>query len=430
MKTVLRDVKTASQMMRRYYRAVKETMRAMAGYLPSMKSWETRKMLARHIWLDAMHADMLRSRTLDLRYPRVDVDEDSDAHLIKLLHQLPNAATDEQFVAGIYRVIKPALLAAFKTYMHNSDPLDDAPSHLYLQRIINELEQQQTDFETIRTSTGKAFADTRWETFLHSVLAASGGIDGLDLDPGEKYIPFLSRALYQLPEEGARDESWEPAVMQVPPRLPDNWIEHRIWVAIDHANEVWASETAAALIWEYDNKPWNLYYEAARCYDEMRHAMMGEARLASMGLQIGIDYPMVPDHWRTFRQRGIGALLLLLHGLEQRGPLHKSKLKQELFAVHDFDGAQDCDYDWADESGHITYGLSWLKSVFPGWQKLQIIEETNKLLAEWREWIERHHHEGTHGYAVFLSRIEAKAKLLKTEQSDTQVVFQPTVVTK
>ncbi|NOU73745.1 DUF455 family protein [Paenibacillus sp. LMG 31458] len=411
---LLRDVETASQMMRRYYCTVKETMRAMAGYLPTMKNWQAKKMLARHIWFDAMHADMLRSRTLDLRYPRVDVDNQSDSNLIRFLRHLPTAQSDEQFLVHIYYVLKPLLVEAFKDYMKETDPLDDAPSHAYLKRIVMELEEQLQEAAPLLDNLVKYTPELENSNkeFI-DLFARCGAVHGPDRDNGFIY----PEKRYELPLEGGRDSSWEPAVMQVPPRDPQNSLEQRLWIAIDHANEVWACETAAAVIWEYEDMKWDLYYGAARwTYDEMRHAMMGEQRLKELGFEMGIDVPMVPDHWRAFRDRGILSIVLLLHGLEQKGPLHKSKLRNELFAVNDLNGAQDCDYDWADESNHISFGLSWIKAIRPEWDKERIMEETQQIVTEWVEWIQHRHESGTHGYEKFMERIEAKSQKITDNQ--------------
>lgn len=417
-KVIFRDVNTASEMMRRYYRIVKESMRGMAGYMVKMQSWPAKKMLAKHIWLDAAHADWLRARALELRYPRVDVDEDSDRQLIRVLDKLPTAASDGEFLTYVYAVIKPALLASFRTYLLESDPLDDAPSHTYLSRIVPELELELAEYEAVVLATNLSSSSEEMAT-MTNLMSACGGIEGPDHDPGTSgFEAYFSRPDYHVPSEGGREPSWEPAIMQVPPRSPNNMIERRIWIAIDHVNEVWAAETPCALIWEYKNMPWHLYFNAARwCYDEMRHAMMGEQRLASMGFRIGIDYPMVPDHWRTYSDRGLGSLLLLLHGLEQKGPLNKARMKQVLAEHNDFEGSQDCDYDWADESGHISFGLAWIKALYPDWSKEKIMSETQEIVGDWSAWIARYHQEGLHQYDKFMERIEARVEVLLQQES-------------
>jgi len=407
--TTIRDVETASRLMRRYYRFVRETMRAMAGYLPAAHHWPAKQMLARHLWMDAQHADMLRSRTLDLRYPRVDVDDQADEHLIQVLAALPCAASDEHFLAAVYCVIKPLLREAFLRYLTESDSLDDAPSHIYLKRILAEMDEELREFDTVWLAMPKLEASSaaEWSDLVRNAVVDCGGTDGPDGELKAAGLVLTAHSLYSLPVEGGRDMTWKWAYMQVPPRPAETDNEKRVWAGIDHANEIWAGETAAALIWEYAKMPWSLYLEASRwCFDEMRHAAMGVQRMESWGFRTGIDYPMVPDHWRMFRGRGIGALLLLLHGLEQKGPLNKAHLKKILGQAGDIDSAQDCDYDWADESGHISYGLNWIKAVYPQWSKEKIMEQTKQIVEEWWEWIDQQHRNGSHQYKEFMHSID------------------------
>ena len=46
----LQSVEQASALQRRLYRTIRETMRAMAGRISGVASWEAKKLLARHIW--------------------------------------------------------------------------------------------------------------------------------------------------------------------------------------------------------------------------------------------------------------------------------------------------------------------------------------------------------------------------------------------
>src|SRR6185436_12683368 len=135
----LQDVEQASALQRRLYRTVRETMRAMAGRICGVASWEAKKMLARHIWLDAEHADALRQRVLELRFPRVDVDLDADKGLIAVLAKLPSTHSDAEFLGGVYRVIKTVVLESLQRYLKQSDPLDDSPSHRAMRSIVREL---------------------------------------------------------------------------------------------------------------------------------------------------------------------------------------------------------------------------------------------------------------------------------------------------
>jgi len=409
----LQDVEQASALQRRLYRTLRETMRAMAGRISGVANWEAKKLLAHHIWLDAEHADALRSRVLELRFPRVDVDLAVDRSLMLLLEKLPSTLSDAEFLGGIYQVIKPAVLDALERYLHGSDPLDDAPSHRALRIVIAELNTQLVEFHTWWNSIPLAEREAAapWRAWLLDALAHAGSVFGCDsgLELLER-AGFSDRPRYAIPVIPARDPRWLPAVTQVPPRPPRTPQEQQVWIAIDHVNELWACELPAAFIWHHDHLPWLLYRETARwAYDEMRHAQMGERRLLAYGFELGVDVPMVPDHWVGVGARGgLEAMLFVVHGLEQGGPKWKAQLKSDLWKMGDPYSAQDCDYDWADEAGHIRYGQAWLKALFPELPKSEIIRRTQEEVELWKEWIAEKHRSGQHGYDGFLERIEAK----------------------
>jgi len=409
----LQEVEQASALQRRLYRTVRETMRAMAGRLSGVANWEAKKLLAHHVWLDAEHADGLRQRVLELRFPRVDVDVNVDRALLAVLGHLPSTLSDAEFLAGVYGVIKPAVLEALDRYVQQSDALDDAPSHRLLRVIRTELQQQLQDFADLWAGFPEEERTKAepWANWTREALAEAGGVFGHDTGQPLRSRPGLSdRARYAIALEPKRDPRWLPAVTQVPPRPPRTPQEQQVWVAIDHVNELWASEVAGALIWHHEGLPWRLYRDAARwTYDEMRHAMMGERRLLAYGFEIGVDLPMVPDHWRGVGGRGgLEALLLVVHGLEQGGPAWKAQLRRELWQMGDPYGAQDCDYDWADEAGHIRYGQDWIKALFPTLPKSEVIARTQHEVEAWKEWIAEKHRTGQHGYDAFLPRLEAK----------------------
>lgn len=409
----LQDVEQASALQRRLYRTIRETMRAMAGRICGVTNWEAKKLIARHIWLDAEHAEAIRTRVLELRFPRVDVDLNVDMALLAVLVKLPSTNSDTEFLAGVYRVIKPAVLDAVERYLRQSDALDDAPSHRALRLVAEELREQLREFETLwrHFNTEERNNSEDWITWLKAALSEAGGIFASDSGrPLLVRTDLSDRARYEIPLMPKRDPRWLPAVTQVPPRPPRTPQEQQVWVAIDHVNELWACELAAALIWHHENMSWSLYRNTARwAYDEMRHAEMGERRLQRYGFEVGVDVPMVPDHWMGVAARGgMEAMLFVVHGLEQGGPKWKAQLKSELWAMGDPYSAQDCDYDWADEAGHIRYGQDWIQALFPNMSKEEVIKRTQREVQAWKGWIAEKHHTSQHGYDEFMKRIKAK----------------------
>jgi len=219
----LHSVEEASALQQRLYQTGRETMRAMTGRISGVAAWKAKKLLARHIWIDAEHADALRRRVLELRFPRVDVDVDVDRALLAVLAKLPSTHTDAEFLAGVYRVIKPAVIECMEAYLRRSDPLDDAPSHRLMRGMLMELHEELEAFGSVwtRFSEAERAATAPWETWLRDALAHAGGIFGADSGaPLLERTGFCDRPRYRIPIPPKRDPRWLPAVTQVPPRPP------------------------------------------------------------------------------------------------------------------------------------------------------------------------------------------------------------------
>ena len=282
------QVENASLQLRRIYRVMRETIRAMSGYIAQASRMQTKRLLAKHAWIDSTQADVIRQRVVELRYPRVDVDDGIPAPWLDLLSFLPRASNEAEFLKGIYRVVKPRIRKAIEEYLESTDEIDDAPSHLYLPRFLPELDQQieEAEEEIARYSNEDETAENAWVAYLNNAFDALGGLalSSLENTPHEllQCPGITDRIPYRVPDIPRRDPSFENAVMQVAPRAPRNDVESRVWLAIDHANESWAGELPSSLIWEYPNISWELLRDSTRwAYDELRHAMMGERRLCS-----------------------------------------------------------------------------------------------------------------------------------------------------
>lgn len=412
----IRDVEVASLQLRRVYRVMRETMCAMSGRMLAAPRLETKRLLGRHAWIDSLHADALRKRVLELRYPRVDVEDGMPTSWLHLLAMLPRTRHEAEFLAGVHRVVKPRILRALQSYLDGSDEIDDAPTQLILNRIIPEIAEEIAEAEEeIGHHTGPEQHDAaEWAKYLGEAFDALGGFELASLDNTPPVVlerrGFNDRPAFELPKIPARDPSYEPAVMQVAPRPPANDVESRVWQGIDHSNETWAAELPAALIWKYGaTASWDLLRDSARwAYDELRHAMMGERRMREWGFRPGIDFPIVSDHFAALAEGGyqLEDVLLLLHALELGGPKWKAYLVKEFDKVGDKKSSVDCDYDWADEAGHIKVGLDWTRLLFPKMTKAQVIERHNALKQYWADWMKKRHADGTHGYGKFLPRME------------------------
>ncbi len=85
---------------------------------------------------------------LELRYPRRDVDRKYDADVLAFMAEIAKATDPQEFIAGVYGVVLPALVASYQAYLERTDPLDDAPTVYRLRHILLD---KQAQIEQMRT---------------------------------------------------------------------------------------------------------------------------------------------------------------------------------------------------------------------------------------------------------------------------------------
>lgn len=416
-----RSVDDAARQLKRLYLTERETMRALGAKQLSVANWELKAITPRHLWHDSRHADTLRERVLELRYPRRDVEVGHDPELTAFLDYLTRAQSDAEFAFGIYGVVKPALIAAYRDYLAQADELNDAPSIYHVSHILID-EQQHLD-QIIPVLNGlpkdEVAAAQPWIDGLQAHLAAIGGILG-DGPKGE--IPadprYANRPPYELPSRAVRDPRFSPAVVESPGRPSTSQREQQVWYAIDHANEVWAAEVPGAFMWHFRDMPWTFYTDVARwSYDEMRHSLTGIRRLDAWGFEMGVDYPMVGDPYHAILEKGGGLLevLALLYFFEKDAPANRQKTRKTFSAMEDAASTQDTDYDWADEAIHLRYGYTWLQHLL-GPDKERMNEVVASAGEMWDTWLADRWQRGEDGYGPFMERIDAK--IAAAEQAD------------
>lgn len=411
------SVDESANFLKRLYYVEREVMRTLGGYLVSVHSWELKKVLPRHFWQDSLRADALRSRVLELRYPRRDVDQDQDPLLQKFLTMLIRCQTDAELIQGVYCVTKKWLCEAYEYYLVNTDPLDDGPTTEFMFRFPGEIHQQLKEIQAgYHTPFDKG---SSWEVTLEAYVKGMGGLLGigdgsLSIIELEAWNALTQRPDYQAPKVPHTDERFGSAAYHMPPREANNFLEDQVWRGINHINEMWAVEVPALLCWAWNDMPWDFYLDTTRwAYDECRHTMMGEERLKAWGFELGIDVPRVSDHYISQSEHGEIALLSLLHAFECGAPAHKSKLRDEFRNEGDTSSSQDFDYDWADESIHMLYGHKWMMHLFNN-DLDQVEDAKEEALDRWSSWLENQHKQWD--YQPYLERIEWKIKQIEAKR--------------
>lgn len=408
------DVDHSASLLKRLYLTEREQMRVLGGHHIGIESWVAKNQLPRHWWVASRHADSLRERVLELRYPRRDVDKDHDAGLASFLAELSKGLPDAEFLLGMYTVLRPALAEAYRTYLLSADPIADAPSIYQVEHILFDWERSAAEDAAVvaSLSADDVAAAQPWVDYLQSYLVSIGGILGLDaVSEAPTDHDCAGRPDYVVPTKAVRPREFAPARVESPGRPPQNQREQQVWYAIDHANEVWAAEAPAAFMWQWPTMPWAFLTDVARwSYDEMRHAQLGARRLNAWGFEMGIDYPMVGDPIDAIIEKGGGPLemLALLYYFEKDAPAHRMVTRKEFSEMDDTDTAIDTDYDWADEAIHLKYGFTWLQHVVGANKPDELKALVERAGEMWNTWIAERWDSGDDLYGPFMERIEAR----------------------
>jgi hypothetical protein len=377
--------------------------------LTATPEWEVKDAFALHVWLDAEHAKWLQQRVAEMRHPPHNFEAPPDPALEAWLQEALRSRGTVELLVALYRVIKPALLEAYRVHYEGTNPLVDHPTRRLLRFMMQEEEEMiqwgEAALEALIDDEKTRTQAEAWEAHLRTYLAAAGGIAGAgdgqarhsnrdeqdrqdsekrksDVVPSHPVHPCeipAARATAPLqpdwvPRRDSRFESYNYL-------FPPHWVyaqrerpadERMLALVCKRLLEMDVPEMMAAIIWRAREaalaagqpKPWEYTVEMCRqVWDEARHSMMGEAWLVNRG----IDFTQVPLNigfslglnTRVTPLEAHAALWWIEQGLMPRttGKAYEWRTARE---SGDPLAALMMDYDWADEVLHVHIGRRWL----------------------------------------------------------------------
>ena len=362
----------AASILKRFFFLERALILAQSGWIASIAPIEIKTGLPGMTWQDAMTAQALRERVFELRYPSRLMEIGDDSSLVALFNQAINAPHVSAFLAGLEQVYKPALLQAYENYIESTDEIADGPTLRFLNLAIQEKKQQITTManwlgELISADKEEQAAADQWVSELKAQLAQIGGVTLEPLPATSKTIPAPQGARpFTLAQVPARDERfinlryYWPDIID-PEFAYGDGIRLQLRSAVSHFNEVWAIETAGAILHAFaDELGWEFIYDAARwTYDEARHTQMGLDRLTQWGFEFS-EIPLGSYIYDSAKDQDPIYRLGMLFFFETKN-IGKKNFRIKAFTEYDDDVSRhDMDYDWADETIHASYGSRWL----------------------------------------------------------------------
>jgi uncharacterized ferritin-like protein (DUF455 family) len=359
-------VNDAAHTLKRYCLLQRELVLMQAGWLPGTANMDIKLALAESLWQDALIAKELRQRVLELRFPERLIAPDADEALINWWRTFRDAPAGEAFAIGLHEVLKPALREAFQAYLDLSDPLDDAPTRRILQHALQDIDEQAARWHSLLTDVRRTPAVLKWLSDLQIARAAAGA-DLLIGAPRSVYPAIESRTPFQIARYAVRDPRYPQLKFAWPDRIdpargPGEGLQLQVRSAVHHANEIWATEMAAAVLFDLaDRAPHEFLDDAARwCFDESRHCRMGLARFKSFGYSID-QIPLDTFSYDAGATLDAVTRLGIIFYFETTYIHTKPQRAKIFYEAGDRLSSHDMDYDWADEQIHTHYGSHWLK---------------------------------------------------------------------
>jgi hypothetical protein len=352
------NFETNKRLLNRYRFVEYETLRILAGWLPATANMDYKLTMGRLLWEDAEHVQHLYRRLREIQTPAFR--PPGDEALEHLMAEAIHAPDEKDLLAALFRVIKPALVDAYRWHLAQTFANPDAPTlYAFKHILLDEAEQLRWAEEALG---GHPVGE--WELYIRDLLAAAGGITGNGARPPLPTAP-ASRREFVPARKAARDPRFTLINRRAGQRIAETDINLRRQMEFEsYSQEMLAAETVAQVIYLSPQMPWEFTYDSARhCYDETRHCKLGIEWLA----QHGFDYTEVAPNTRIFEWRNQYDPATQYTLLTMGNEMHAFPYRHESIAAYqqfnDQLSIQYINYDMADERQHVAYGKKWIPKL-------------------------------------------------------------------
>lgn len=369
-------VEENARILHRFAYLERQLMHVMAGHLIGVPEWEVKILLGRHLYEDSEHHQLLRTRITELRKSERSVDRSPDEALTALVEELLRAQSTVELLTGIYGVVKPALLEAYRQHQQHCNPLVDYNTIRALRLIVFEEEEHvrlgQAYLETLMDTAAAREESQAYAAHLQAYLDAAGGVNGGAPRLAPERLPAARNdgQPLRLGLDSRRDGRFTVTIPKNPStHVPDygdptrEGLEQMMWVRF---HEMSPAETVSSILYLEKGRDWKFYYDLARhCWDEVRHSAFGEAALEAEQID-----PTQNPNWIGFAEMALSQLdpieaythltvaieqaaMKYPPGKRQEYEFCRDKAKHPLMTLYQ-------DYDWADEVNHSQFGQEWI----------------------------------------------------------------------
>jgi hypothetical protein len=183
------SVEASARRIRHYRYAEERLMRMLGGWIALSPELPVKLLFGRHVWDCAQHTDLWGRRLPELRAPAQQSEPPNDRFVafVDLLEGREASRDSLERVTGVYRVLKPHLLATYEAHLAAANPVYEPPTRRILERCIGDERRHVAAGAVV---LGRLLADGEgrrrveaWETRLIGALQQAGGVTGDTPEP-------------------------------------------------------------------------------------------------------------------------------------------------------------------------------------------------------------------------------------------------------
>jgi len=185
------SVKQSVGYIQNYRYAEERMMRMMAGWIALTPELPVKLEMAKHVYECALHADALGKRQPELR-AQAQVSKPPNEAFVTFINAIEDKEEWEQTIermVGIYRVLKPHLIAHYSSHITAANPVYEPPTLRILARLVDDekahVEKGLVLLDDLLNTPEKHRRATTWQANLEELLAASGGVTGFESEAEE-----------------------------------------------------------------------------------------------------------------------------------------------------------------------------------------------------------------------------------------------------
>jgi hypothetical protein len=288
------SVEASARRIRHYRYAEERMMRALAGWIALTPELPVKLLFGRHVWDCAQHADLWGRRLPELRAPAQQSEPPNDRFVAFMDRLDTREAPGESLerVVGVYRVLKPHLLATYRAHLATANQVYEPPTRRILERCIAEERRHVAAGAVV---LARLLADesrrrraTAWEESLCRVLLEAGGVDGADSEPRRS---FDTAGADSGPDLVALDSAFDPLVVAADLRAAIDGHVQALGAGDAASLAEQVAEPARAAVLEASGRP------GLSAYEIVAQAKVGEQRLIKLWLRGSGGSRLVLQRW-------------------------------------------------------------------------------------------------------------------------------------